>query len=97
MSDTSARIQGQDDYDLIEDQFNQQLDGSLNPSGPGSLFGYVAQMGLAAGAVAVDAGCGDGEYAIELAARFGFQVTGVDPVPRCVQAARLNAPPDGTV
>jgi SAM-dependent methyltransferase len=97
VSDAGDRMRGQDEYDLIEEQFNQQLDGSLNPSGPDSLFGYVAEMGLPAGAVAVDVGCGEGEYAIELAARFGFQVTGVEPVPRCVQAARLNAPPGCTV
>lgn len=78
---------------LIEEQFNQELEGSLGPSGPDSLFCYVADMGLAAGAVAIDAGCGEGEHAVELATRFGFQVTGIDPVPRCVQAAQQNAPP----
>jgi SAM-dependent methyltransferase len=86
-------MQVHDAYDLIEEQFNRELDGSLGPSGPDSLFGYVAEMGLAAGAVAVDAGCGEGEHAVELATRFGFQVTGVDPVSRCVQAAQRNAPP----
>jgi SAM-dependent methyltransferase len=86
-------MQGHDAYDLIEEQFNTALDGSLGPAGPDSLFGYVADMPLAPGAVAVDAGCGEGEYAVELATRFGFQVTGVDPVARCVQAAQLSAPP----
>jgi SAM-dependent methyltransferase len=93
MSDAEARMRGHDAYDLIEEQFNQELDGSLGPSDPDSLFGYVAEMGLPAGAVVVDAGCGEGEHAVELAARFGFQVTGVDPVSRCVHAAQLNAPP----
>jgi SAM-dependent methyltransferase len=93
MSDAGARMQGHDAYDLIEEQFNQELDGSLGPSRPDSLFGYVAEMALPAGAVAVDAGCGEGEHAVELATRFGFRVTGVDPVPRCVQAAQQNAPP----
>jgi SAM-dependent methyltransferase len=97
VSDAGARMRSQDDYDRIEEQFNRQLDGSLNPSGPGSLFGYVAGMGLAAGAVAVDAGCGAGEHAIELAARFGFRVTGVDPVPRRMQATRRGAPPGRAV
>ncbi len=82
-----------DAYDLIEEQFNQELDGSLGPSGPDSLFRYVAEMGLPAGAVAVDAGCGEGEHAVELAVRFGFRVTGVDPVPRCVHVAQRNVPP----
>ena len=91
-----------DAYDLIEEQFNRELDGTLGPAGPDSLFRYVAEMGLPAGAVAVDAGCGEGEHAVELATRFGFLVTGVDPVQRCVQAARdrvarRNAPPGGPV
>jgi SAM-dependent methyltransferase len=86
-------MQDHDHYDLIEDQFNQELDESLHPPGPGSLFGYVAGMGLPAGAVAVDAGCGEGEFAVELATRFGFVVTGVDPVPRLVQEAQRDAPP----
>lgn len=86
-------MRDQDAYDLIEDQFNRELDKSLSPSGPDSLFGYVAGMALPSGSVAVDAGCGEGEDAVELATRYGFQVTGVDPVPRCVQAAQQNAPP----
>jgi SAM-dependent methyltransferase len=94
VTDAAARMQVHDAYDLIEEDFNQQLDESLDPSGPDSLFGYVAEMGLPAGAVAVDAGCGEGEYAIELAERFGFHVTGVDAVSRLVAEARLSVPPD---
>ncbi len=82
-----------DAYDLIEEQFNHELDGSLGPLGPDSLFRYVADMALPSGAVVVDVGCGEGEHAIELANRFGFQVIGVDPVPRRVHAAQQNAPP----
>jgi len=82
-----------DAYDLIEDEFNRQLDESLDPSSPDSLFEYVAQMGLPAGSVAVDVGCGEGEYAVELADRFGFAVTGIDLVPRLVEEARLSVPP----
>jgi SAM-dependent methyltransferase len=93
VNDAEARVRDHDAYDLVEEQFNQELDGSLGPSGPDSLFAYVAEMGLPAGAVVVDAGCGEGEDAVELATRFGFQVTGVDPVKRCVQAAQRNAPP----
>jgi SAM-dependent methyltransferase len=92
VSDAETRMRDHDTYDLIEDQFNDELDRSLGPSGPESLLGYVAEMALPAGAVAVDAGCGEGEYAVELATRFGFLVTGVDPVSRCVQAAQLAAP-----
>jgi SAM-dependent methyltransferase len=86
-------MQSHDEYDLIEEQFNRELDESLRPSGPGSLFGYVAEMRLPGGAMVVDAGCGEGEHAVELATRFGFQVTGVDPVLRLVQTAQRNAPP----
>jgi SAM-dependent methyltransferase len=93
VSDAEARMQDQDAYDLIEEQFNDELDRSLGPSGPDSLLGHVADLGLPAGARVVDAGCGEGEHAVAMAARFGFHVTGVDPVPRCVQAAELTAPP----
>jgi SAM-dependent methyltransferase len=92
VSDAEARMQDHDAYDLIEKQFNDELDRSLSPLGPDSLLGYVAELGIPAGAVVVDAGCGEGEYAIELATRFGFHVAGVDPIPRCIQAAELNAP-----
>jgi ubiquinone/menaquinone biosynthesis C-methylase UbiE len=54
------------------------------------LYEYVAAMGLAAGPTALDAGCGEGEHALELSRRFGLQV-GVDPVARCVEAARMAA------
>jgi SAM-dependent methyltransferase len=93
VSDAAARMRDHDAYDLIEKQFNTELENSLDPRGPDSLFGYVAELELPAGAVVVDAGCGEGEFAVELATRFGFQVTGVDPVPRCVQSAQRAAPP----
>jgi SAM-dependent methyltransferase len=81
-----------DAYDLIEDEFNAVLDESLDPAGPDVLFDYVAELGLPPGSVAVDVGCGEGEYAVELASRFGLTVTGLDPVERCVTAARQGAP-----
>jgi SAM-dependent methyltransferase len=93
VTEIDARMQLHDAYDLIEEEFNQQLNESLDPSGPDALFEYVAEMELPAGAVAVDAGCGEGEYAIELAGRFGFTVTGVDLAPRLVEEARLTVPP----
>jgi ubiquinone/menaquinone biosynthesis C-methylase UbiE len=93
MSDAEARMRDHNAYDLIEDRFNRELDRTLGPSGRDSLFGYVAEMALPPGAVVVDAGCGEGEDAVELATRYGFRVTGVDPVPRRVHAARQNAPP----
>jgi predicted TPR repeat methyltransferase len=53
-----------DAFDFVEEQFNEALDQSLDPAGPGVLYDYVAAMGLAAGAVALDAGCGDGMLAL---------------------------------
>jgi SAM-dependent methyltransferase len=94
--ETDARMQLHDAYDLVEEEFNQELNESLDPSGPASLLDYVAELGLPAGAVAVDAGCGEGEYAIELADRFGFDVTGVDVVPRLVHAAQSRVVPGCT-
>jgi len=93
VADTGIPMELHDEYDLIEEEFSRKLDESLDPSGPDSLFGYVARMGLPAGAVAVDAGCGEGEHSIELAGRFGFHVTGVDVVPRLVEAACKGVPP----
>ena len=93
MSDAGARMRAHEAYDQIEERFNHELDQSLGPLGPDALFDYVAEMALPSGAVVVDAGCGEGEHAVELAVRFGFRVTGIDPVRRCVQAAQLNAPP----
>src|SRR5689334_16357847 len=59
-----------DAFDLVEEQFNQALDESLGPSGPGVLYDYVAAIGLPPGSVALDAGCGEGEHAIDLSRRF---------------------------
>ena len=86
-----------DAFDLVEEQFSEALDESLDPAGPGVLYDYVAAMGLPAGSVALDAGCGEGEHAIELSRRFGLRVTGIDPVARCVEAARRATRPGGTV
>jgi hypothetical protein len=84
-----------DAFDLVEEKFNEALDESLDPAGPGVLYDYVAGMGLAAGAIALDAGCGEGEHAIELSRRFGLRVTGIDPVahlPHDRQAQRPRLP-----
>jgi SAM-dependent methyltransferase len=84
-------------YPLIEEQFAAALDESLNPRGPELLFDLVAGLGLPPGSVAIDVGCGEGRHAIELASRFGALVTGIDPVPRHIAAARAAAGPDGPV
>ena len=97
MTDAGSLMRGQDAFDRIEEQFNQALDESLDPAGPEVLYEYVAAMELPAGATAIDVGCGQGEQAIELSRRFGLHVTGIDPVPRCVEAARGYAQPGDKV
>jgi cyclopropane fatty-acyl-phospholipid synthase-like methyltransferase len=60
------------------------------------LFDLVAGFGLAPGAVAIDVGCGEGEQAISLAERFGFSVTGIDPVRRHIEVASAAAASSGS-
>lgn len=97
MTDAGSLMRAHDAFDRIEEQFGEALDESLDPAGPDVLYEYVAGMGLPAGATAVDVGCGEGEQATELSRRFGLQVTGIDPVARCVAVARGYAPPGGSV
>jgi len=93
MTDAGAH----DAFDLIEERFSAALEESLDPAGPDGLYDYVADLGLPAGAAALDVGCGAGEHAVRLARRFGLQVTGIDPVARCVRVAREHARPGDTV
>jgi SAM-dependent methyltransferase len=88
MAGSADAMRGQDAFDRIEEQFNAALDESLNPVGPDVLYGYVAEMKLPAGAVAIDVGSGGGRQAVELSRRFGFQVTGIDPFPQRADAVR---------
>jgi SAM-dependent methyltransferase len=74
--------QAYDAYPRIEEEFSAALDQSLDPRGPDLLYDLVARLGLAPGAVALDVGCGEGRQALALHQRFGFHVTGIDPVPR---------------
>lgn len=62
--------------------FAEALDHSLAPRGAGLLFDLVAELGLAPGSVAVDAGAREAGHCIELSRRFGFTVHGVEPVRR---------------
>jgi SAM-dependent methyltransferase len=89
--------QAYDAYPQIEGEFEEALDQSLDPRSPGMLYDLVAGLGLAPGAVAIDVGCGEGAQAIGLAERFGFSVTGIDPVSRHIEAASAAAPSTGTV
>jgi SAM-dependent methyltransferase len=97
VTDAGSLMRAHDAFDRIEEQFGDALDESLDPAGPGVLYEYVAGMGLPAGATAIDVGCGEGEHAVELSRRFGLQVTGIDPVPRCAEVARADARPDDNV
>jgi SAM-dependent methyltransferase len=89
--------QAYDVYPRIEEEFSAVLDESLHPQGPDQLFDLVAGMSLAPGAVAFDVGCGEGRYALALHERFGFHVTGIDPVARHIETARAAAGQGGPV
>jgi len=97
VTDPESGLAAQDAYGLIEAQFNEALDESLDPAGPGLLYDLVAGLSLPAGATAIDVGCRDGDYTVELSRRFGLQVTGIDPVTRCIEAARAAARPGDSV
>jgi SAM-dependent methyltransferase len=86
-----------DVYGQVEEQLVAALDESLDPRGPDLLYDLVAGFGLAAGSVALDVGCGDGRHAVRLAERFGFAVTGIDPVERQVEVARRRSVRAGSV
>ena len=94
--------QAYDAYPQVEEEFEEALDQSLDPRSSDMLFDLVAGLGLAPGAVAIDVGCGEGAQAICLAERFGFSVTGIDPVGRHIAvasaaAASSSAASSGTV
>jgi len=77
-----------DAYPRIEEALREFLDESLHPRGPDALFDLIGSLGLPEEARAVDVGCGEGAQAMELAARFGFVVQGVDPVQRHIEISR---------
>jgi len=56
----------------------------------------LARRGLAPGAAVLDAGCGTGRYALELA-RLGYRVTGLDRSPELLDEARRAAEAAGAV
>jgi SAM-dependent methyltransferase len=80
-----------DAYPRVETAFEAALDASLQPRGPELLYDLVAELRLQPGAAVLDAGCGEGRHSLELAARFGFCVTGVDPVPRHIEVANQRS------
>jgi SAM-dependent methyltransferase len=56
------------------------LDESLSPRGPDMLLDRAGELGLGAGDVVLDAGCGDGRRTAELVRRSGCTAVGVDLV-----------------
>ena len=70
-----------DEFPRIEEEFGAALDQSLAPRGPDQLYDIVAGFGLAAGAVALDVGCGEGGHTVELKRRFGSTSPGSIPCP----------------
>lgn len=80
-----ALLEDYDRYPRIEAEFQAYLDQSLNPRGPELLYQIVEKLGLPPKADVLDLGCGEGKFSVELAKRFGFQVTGIDPIPRHIQ------------
>ena len=81
-----------DEFPRIEEEFGAALDVSRDPRGPDQLYDIVAGLGLPPGAVVLDVGCGEGRHTARLRDKFGFAVTGVDPVARQLDVAREAAP-----
>jgi SAM-dependent methyltransferase len=80
-----ALLESYDGYPRIEEAFQAALDESLNPRGPEVLYEMVEGLRLPAEANVLDLGCGEGKHSVELAERFGFNVRGIDPVPRHIE------------
>jgi SAM-dependent methyltransferase len=84
---TTDLEQAYDEYPRVEEAFQVFLDESLHPRGPDVLFDVLAGLGLPAGAVVLDLGCGEGKHSLQLAERFRFAVVGVDPIARNLEVA----------
>lgn len=87
MTDHFSLEYGYDAYPRIEEEFRAALDASLNPRGPEMLYDLVRDLRLPPGAIAIDVGCGEGRQSLFLAERFGFAVSGFDPVQRHIELA----------
>jgi SAM-dependent methyltransferase len=68
------------EFPRVEEEFGTSLDVSRGPCGPDQLYDIVDRLGLRRDAVVLDVGCGVGRHAARLRERFGFAVTGIDPV-----------------
>jgi SAM-dependent methyltransferase len=83
---TAEEVYGEGYAEL--DAFEAVLDESLAPRELNDLmFGIVAGLGLSRGSTALDVGAREAYHCIELARRFGFEVSGVEPVRRHLDGA----------
>lgn len=71
--------------DLEDDAFFKSIP---TPRGPEFLLDMVADLKLEAGFSALDVGCGQGNYACQLAERFGAEVVASDPLEANLELAR---------
>jgi ubiquinone/menaquinone biosynthesis C-methylase UbiE len=75
--------------------FEAELERSLDPRPAESLYDAFAELGVEAGDVVLDVGCGDGTHSVELARRFGCQVLACDLIPRRLEDARERIAKEG--
>jgi SAM-dependent methyltransferase len=83
--------QSYDEFPRIEEEFKTVLDESLSPRGPDFLYELVERFRLPRGSRAIDVGCGEGKHSVRLAEGFGFDVVGIDPVPRHLELAQVRS------
>jgi SAM-dependent methyltransferase len=79
-----------DGYPRVEDAAQAALEQSLQPRSTEMLWDLVGSLGVPAGARVIDVGCGEGADSLRLAEQFGFEVVGLDPVPRHVELASAD-------
>lgn len=79
-----------EEYPEVAQAFNVELDKVVDPRRPGLLYDLVRDFGLPPDSHVVDVGCGTGKHSFRLAQRFRFNVLGVDPMVRHVDAAKAS-------
>ncbi len=72
------------------DAFLAELDRSINPRPPDSMYDKLAELNLTANNIVFDAGCRHAVQACEIHRRFGCQVKGIDLVDDNIQEAYKN-------
>jgi SAM-dependent methyltransferase len=79
-----------EEYPEVAQAFNDELDKAVDPRRPGLLYDLVRDFGLPPDSRVVDVGCGRGKHSFRLAQRFRFNVLGVDPMLRHIEAAKAS-------